>query len=282
VHRRSYVDVLGDDARSAWLCSWQRSGSTWLAEVLASAPGTRLIYEPANLPDRVFRGDEAARIPLPTEPGPELRSVERALRGRVHGPWVDQLGGVHVVRRRVVKDVRAVGLLGIVAARHPTTPIVLLVRHPLSIARSTLRLGWTSSSDGDPDELLLDEVRRWATLHAAALREPSASRTLVVAYEHLVLAPDATLGGVLDHLAARHRTWRDLRIDRARLSAPSSTSFREVAARTPQQWVGTFEGISSSVLDATAQVLEDAGLGSLYGTRPEPLATPDVIATLLR
>ena len=89
--RRAHLDLLGTRPAPPWVCSWQRSGSTLLAEVLASAPGTRLLYEPANVPGALFTGEAAAQVPLPTGPGPELRSIERALRGRVHGAWVDQL-----------------------------------------------------------------------------------------------------------------------------------------------------------------------------------------------
>lgn len=276
---RAHLDLLSDDARAAWVCSWQRSGSTWLAETLASGDGTRLIYEPANVPGRLFTGEDAQLVPLPTGPGPELRAVERALRGRIHGRWVDQLATGHLVRRRVVKDVRAVGLLGAVAARHPSTPIVLLVRHPLSIARSTARLGWTAG-EGDADARLVDEVRRWASLHAAALQAPAAGRVLLVAYEHLVLAPDETLARVLAHLATRHPTWRGLPVDRTRFASPSATTFRAPVSRSPQQWVGSFDGVARSVLDEVVAVLAEAGLGQLYGGSPEPLVAPDAVGSL--
>jgi hypothetical protein len=266
---RVHADPLRDEARAAWICSWQRSGSTLLAEVLASGPGTRLVYEPANVPDALFDGEAAARVALPRGPGPELTSIERALRGRVHGRWVDQLATGHVFRRRVVKDVRAVGLLGLVAARHPRTPLIVLVRHPLAVARSVVDLGWSAAGNGD--DALLDEVRRWTELHAAALAAPTASRALVVAYEHLVLDADATLDRVLGHLGAHHPTWRSLRVDRGRLAAPSATSFRREGARTARDWVGTFDGLRPAVVDEAARLVAGGGLGGLYGTTPEPL-----------
>lgn len=275
--RGSHIDVLGDEGRSAWVCSWQRSGSTLLAEVLASAGGTRLIYEPANLPQRIVTGEAAALTALPTGAGDELAAVERALRGRVRGAWVDQLCDCHVVRRRVVKDVRAVGLLDLVAARHPCVPIVVLVRHPLSVALSAVALGWTDPKVGSLDEQLVVEVRRWTELHSAALRAPAAARALLVAYEHLVTVPDETLDRVTAHLAAHHRTWRDLPIDRHRLNAPSSTSFRRTTPRTASEWIGTFETVDRAVLDETMRLLDAAGLGDLYGESPEPLVGPDAL-----
>lgn len=275
--RGSHVDVLGDEGRTAWVCSWQRSGSTLLAEVLASAGGTRLIYEPANLPQRIVTGEAAALTALPTGPGDELAAVERALRGRVRGAWVDQLCDAHIVRRRVVKDVRAVGLLDLVAARHPRIGIVVLLRHPLSVALSAVALGWTDPGVGSVDEQLLAEVRRWTELHGAALRGPSAARALLVAYEHLVTVPHETLDRVTAHLAAHHPTWKDLRIDRQRLSAPSSTSFRRTTPRTASEWIGTFETVDRAVLDETVRLLDAAGLGGVYGELPEPLVGPHAL-----
>jgi len=275
--RGSHLDVLGDEGRTGWICSWQRSGSTLLAEVLASSPGTRLIYEPANLPAGIVTGEAAAVAAMPTGPGDELEAVERSLRGRVRGAWVDQLCDCHVVKRRVVKDVRAIGLLDLVAARHPRVPIVVLVRHPLSVALSAVALGWTDPHLGSVEDQLLYEVRRWTELHGVALRAPSATRALLVAYEHLVTLPDPTLDGVTAHLAAHHLAWRDLPIDRHRLDAPSSTSFRRTTPRSPSEWIGTFEHVQRAVLDESVAMLDAAGLGALYGRSPEPLVGPDAL-----
>jgi hypothetical protein len=278
----SHVDFLGSDARALWVCSWQRSGSTWLAEYLASAPGTRLIYEPANLPGGLFTGEDAALAPLPQAPGPELASIERALRGRVRGRWVDQLSSGHQVSRRVVKDVRGVGLLGSVAARHPRTPIVLLLRHPLSIASSVVALGWTRDRERSVDDQLLDEVRRWVDLHASALRLPASSRAHVVTYEHLLTVPDQTLLPLLAYLGRHHATWQDLQLDAGRLAVPSATSFRRREERTASEWIGTFDALSPSVVQEAASILERGGLGTLYADTPEPLAEPERVSAVLR
>jgi hypothetical protein len=278
----SHVDLLTNEARSAWLCSWQRSGSTWAASILASAPGTRLIYEPANLPGSLFTGEAAASTPLPTSPGPELAAIERALRGRVRGAWVDQLASGHVVHRRVVKDVRGIGLLGLTAARHPTAPIVVLVRHPLSIARSVVALGWVPPEQDPDDEAMLREVRRWVALHADALRSPLASRALVVTYEHLVLSPDEVLPRILAHLGSYHHTWRGLEIDREVLTAPSATSFLRDGSRSAQEWIGSFDRIADHVIEQSAAILADAGFDALYSTSNEPRVGPDDVAAAIR
>ena len=59
---RSVVIGGHDTSKAVWISSWQRSGSTWLAEMLASPPRTRLVYEPANIPDGYFDGADAALL----------------------------------------------------------------------------------------------------------------------------------------------------------------------------------------------------------------------------
>lgn len=281
LRRGAHLDVLGDEARSVWLCSWQRSGSTWVASVLASAPHSRLIYEPANVPGALYTGELAARTPLPTTGGPELDAIARALRGRVRGPWVDQLAPVGVPVRRVVKDVRGVGLLPLVSARHPRTPIVVLLRHPLSIARSVVRLGWVPPQHGTDEQDMLAEVRRWTSVHAAALQPATASRVLLVTYEHLALDPDQVLPRIVSHLSRYHPTWRGLHVDREVLTAPSATSFRRDGSRSAREWIGSFEQLSPALIDRAAAIIADTGFGRLYGTSNEPLVGPEDVAASL-
>jgi hypothetical protein len=277
----AHLDAFGDEARTAWVCSWQRSGSTWVAQMLSSAPGTRLIYEPANLPGRLFTGQASARAPLPVGPGPELAAVERAVRGRVRGAWVDQLATSHVVHRRVVKDVRALGLLSLMAPRHPTMPIVVLIRHPLAVATSTVALGWSSAPELSMDDQLLAEVRRWASMHAHSLTAPATARAHLVTYEHLVLEPDTTSHAIHEYLTRHHRTWEDTTVDPARHAAPSATSFRRDDAQSPSAWIHSFSDVSDAVLDATETILRDTGLDRLYGRGPEPLVGPDELGSVL-
>jgi hypothetical protein len=276
------LDLLSSPARAAWLCSWQRSGSTWLAEVLASAPGTRLIYEPANLPDHLVTGEAAATEPLDVGPGAASASVEAALHGRVRGAWVDQLAVGHLPRRRIVKDVRAIGFVDVVAARQPLVPIIVLLRHPLSVASSVVELGWTPLPDAPRDDQLLGEVHRWISLHDTGLRAPVSSRALVVTYEHLVSEPDAVLDLIVAHLAAAHPTWRALeQLDRSRLATPSATSFRRSGERDASAWIGDFDALPRTVVEETAKALGGSLLASVYGGRPEPLVGVNELAASL-
>jgi hypothetical protein len=210
-----------------WICSWQRSGSTWLAEMLASARGTRLVYEPANLHDSTFTGEAAARIVPASGPGAAATDVINAIAGAMRGPWLDQLNRCHVVERSVVKDVRALGVAGVVAEQLPGTPIVILVRNPFAVARSVLELGWTSTDDAD--HAYLDEVNRWSEMHREALADPRLARARFLTYEALVRDPRREIQAIFDLAATYNPTWRGVDVDSIDTLRRSATEFRDAS-----------------------------------------------------
>ena len=114
-HWRSVVLGGHDTSNALWITSWQRSGSTWLAEMLASPPRTRLVYEPANIPDDLFDGTEAALTPPPRDSLGHTSAVVNGLSGTVRHWWCDQFNNSHRPKRLVAKDVRGLGIAGSVA-----------------------------------------------------------------------------------------------------------------------------------------------------------------------
>jgi Sulfotransferase family len=259
--RRSVVLGPHTPTRSVWICSWQRSGSTWLAELLARAQHTRLIYEPANEPERLYTGEDAARTPLPTAAGAASRSVVAALAGSGHSPWLDQLNATTLARRSVVKDVRGLAIAGIVAAASPA-PIVLLVRHPFAVARSAVALGWTDPSLS-PAAAFVAEVQSWCDHHRAAAADPRLARAYLASYEELVAAPQSALADLEQWLAAQHPTWRVLARVPRHTDARSATDFRGPTTTAP-----SFADLDPAWREAGLAVLAATGLDALYGEAP--------------
>jgi hypothetical protein len=212
--RELHVGHRDGAERTVWLCSWQRSGSTWLAELLATPPRTRLLYEPANVPDGLFDGAAAAAVPLAEAEGPVSRAVVEALRENPAGAWIDQLNTTALAERRVVKDVRALGVAGDVAAAVPQAPIIVLLRHPFAVAHSAWRLGWTASDDRAT--AFRAEVDSWTRLHERALRDERLERAYWITYEELNSEPERHLGQLRDWLIEQHPTWSAIDLGLAR------------------------------------------------------------------
>jgi hypothetical protein len=173
--------------------SMPRSGSSWVGETLGRAPTALYLREPLTQSrppeeasrDTVFAVSDALPPPafyaqaaddafagLPRFPRsivitPRDWSLRRRTRGRL-----------------VVKEVNPLACGWLVADYRPR--VILLVRHPLAIAHSYLRLGWIGA---DPASWL-DLGRRMSSAMSHALSAlEAAGEHRVVAYETLCADP---------------------------------------------------------------------------------------------
>ena len=127
-----------------------RSGTTWLAEVIACVPRTALLFEPLNvqtIPEAKAAGLITLNYFEPGEVWPEGEVFfERLLRGKVCNWWTTSAMKVsRTIRpqRWVVKFVRANLLLGWLTSYFPIRLPALLVRHPCATIASRLVRGWS-------------------------------------------------------------------------------------------------------------------------------------------
>lgn len=152
-----------------------RSGTTWLARLLASAPGTAMTgREPMNPHRRQYalagtlRGWTELAAPSPRQE----RALRRAYRGRT--PFVfgrygrRQWAAPAPWTRVIVKDPYAMLSIATVA-RVTSASTVLVFRHPAAALVSYRRMGWQPS---------LDEVR--AVQHAHTRNHSGTSAALPV------------------------------------------------------------------------------------------------------
>lgn len=291
---RGVADVHRDRRRGLYLCSWQRSGSTWLAQMISSAPRTRLVYEPANVRQGFYLDGEPRLVSLPfAGPGDNLgddgRCLDRAMRGSLQTRWTNQLNVERLPLRRVVKDIRTVAVLPWIADRFDDAPLVMLVRHPLAVAHSIIELGWTLNSPtlddplvaaADPhltnrlrSEALVSEVTLWAAHHAWAMSHPAVAAVHVVFYEDLVARPAVELERLRHYLSSFHEVWQTWEPDQLSIARPSATAFRG-RRTTPAAWVDTWStSYDSETIDAVTRILAAYGLDPLYGASPNPLTT---------
>ena len=294
--RLAVLDLHRDPRRCLYLASSQRSGSTWLAQIIASCPGTRLVYEPANLHQKLFMKGEPRLVSLPhATPGDPLGEdgaiIDRAIDGSLQSVWANQLNTERRPIRRVTKDVRTLPVLPWIADRHPDTPIVLLLRHPMAVAHSLHELGWTLNAETLLDaeftahhealalelrrQSMIQEVTLWAEQHHFAMSNPGTQRIHVIFYEHLVRDPLGELNRLAAYLSAFHQVWATWSPDLASIERPSATSYPDgtTERRVPQRkWN---DRIDEQLWALVAEVLASRGLDGLYGVGPDPLTTGD-------
>jgi len=141
----------GYDLRNTILVAgWARSGTTWLAELLASIPQSAILFEPLHterVPEAVAAGFPVRDILAPGEGTPSQKQfMERVLQGRVLNWWTCSANPVsRAIRPRlwIVKEIQLNYLIEWVLGTFPVRRCVLIVRHPCATVASRLAQGWT-------------------------------------------------------------------------------------------------------------------------------------------
>jgi hypothetical protein len=281
---RCYVELNHDVGRTVLLCSSGRSGSTWLANVLNYRREYRLLFEPLRR-DRVPVAScvrYGQYLPPNVEGGAVGRAVDSVLRGEVRALWADRYNRTRLVRRRLVKEIRATNLLPWIRGRYPELPLVYLFRHPHAVAASFTRLGWDDylSEFLVQDELmaalasqapLIEDVvatgdaferhaLRWCLENALPLRLLRRGDVHVVFYEDAVADPERELRRLFAYLG---KEWDDRVLDSVPVFSQTTFPDRDAAG----------EHLAASA--RTQELLRAFDLDRLYGSEEGPRLSPD-------
>lgn len=205
------------------VAGYPRSGTTWVTELLASVPGTGVIFEPLSIEH--VRGARTAGLDwqnfrAPDEDWPEGRAfIGRVLGGEVLTPWTASamsLRQTASVRRWVIKMVRANQMLGWIARNFSTKPAALIIRHPCAVLASRESRGWPTptfppsnprffaafphledyvGSRSYPEEHF---ATRWCMNYYAPLNLPAPRPFIELFYENLLTDPVRELRPLLE------------------------------------------------------------------------------------
>lgn len=140
---RVFLDVGGDQRSTLYVAGSGRSGTSWVAELLNYRNEYRYMFEPLTPPHvPAFAHFIRGQYLRAHNPDPRYRQpIERMLTGRLRHRWVDRLNCTPVASRRVIKDVYANLLLRWMHVNFPGLRIVFVIRHPLAVMTSRIRLG---------------------------------------------------------------------------------------------------------------------------------------------
>jgi hypothetical protein len=173
---------------------------------------------------------------------------------------------------------RALALAGEVRDALPATPIVVLVRHPIAVARSVVDLGW--GVDDNPESAFDREVGRWCELHHDALRDARLSDAYFISYEALRLNPAKEIQSILNYAATFDPSWRRVRIDQLTPDQPSATNFRHSTVSGDED--GEWRDLPVTFVTRAVAKLERSGLRELYDERTSCNADVNEFASRMR
>ena len=297
LYRRLYRDVHDGLDRTLLIAGAARSGTTWLAEMVASELSARLVFEPfhSRLVAEFGRFHYFHYMRAADEDAQLLDFSRRVLSGRLRHPWVDRYVETLRPRARVVKEIRANLFLRWLALRFPELPLVFLLRHPCAVVASRLSLGWATDTDLEPllaqprlvaDFLaerlpLIEAARRpeekhaviWCVSNLVPLSQFPPEELALVFYEDLCRDPRRELRRLLG--ALDHPVEAGTRVDRPSMTTPRRTT-------APQRRIDAWRNeLSTGQVDAVLRIVRDFGLADLYGEGAEPLESARARGTAL-
>lgn len=189
--RKLFRETDEDPGRTLVVAGTARSGTTWLADLIAAGVPSRLMFEPFH------RGKLPQISSLPLFPylrqgeiHPVLESfADEVVTGRIRHPWIDSQVACLRPSRRIVKDVRVNLLLHWLIDQYPQLPVAIVLRHPCAVVLSRMRAGW--SAEDDLQDMLAQESLRHDFLNdrlpvIRAAQEPEERHALVWCVHYLV------------------------------------------------------------------------------------------------
>ena len=280
------------------LAGMGRSGTTWVADIINHDRSYRILFEPFFPPEVEMAGAfEYIQYMPPDREDPNLADrARKILAGKPRNGWVDRDNTRLRYRRRLVKDVRCNLMLGWLKNLSPRIRVVVLVRHPLGVAASWMKLGWGREARGDrldydiitsqkdllADFPVVEEVRgeidredvfeltvfEWCVLHLVPLAQLGEGRAHFIFYEDLVRDTEAQARLLFDYLG------EPLDLDRVRRTAgkSSSTNFleRDFQSDREQGITGWKNELSADQIERANRIVSRFGLSDLYDAEGYP------------
>jgi hypothetical protein len=281
-----YCDADNLTSNSVMIAGTARSGTTWLADIIASQRPCRIMFEPFH--SQLVSGFGAFhyfQYMRPTEANPELLSYcHRIFTGDIRHRWIDRQVEHLFPQYRLIKEIRANLFLKWLKDMFPEVPLLFILRHPCAVVASRLQLGWATDTDiesflSQPDlvedflSTKLDIIHRaetaaekhaviWCIHNLVPLKQFNPTELNVVFYEELCLQPELEIPRMFGLI---NQTF-----DQAiyqRLSVPSITS----SPNRPSGIDRWKQDLTFKQIEEVLRIVEAFGLGDLYGSSSKPM-----------
>jgi FkbM family methyltransferase len=224
----SIPEPAGKDFEHIWLVSDGRSGSTWLESLIGSSAPFASYFEPMHATmNPALKGEPLVRYIRPGQVPQKYIDLYQAVfsrqfRHKRAGPYRPQHQSV------VVKDIHALMSARAISAVFPSVKVVCLVRHPVDVAKSKMRLKdwlWLKEPSAllDQAELHRDWLKPfedtikaassqfekyvaiWCAMYFVFARQFEGSPVDYVRYDDIAVEPNETLSRVFANVKGEPR-----------------------------------------------------------------------------
>ena len=265
------LDVDCDNKSTIFIAGMGRSGTTWLSELINYKKNYRDIFEPFlpyKVPD-VSAFNYLQYLNPNYDDTVLANSAKTILSGKFKSEWTDVNNSRIITFKRIIKDIRANLMLKWLSNIRPGMPILLIVRHPLSVIDSYKNLGWGIEAGGktsdfdritqqrqlltdfpivknnfryiETDDYISQLLYIWCILYHIPIKQLNNTDYKIVYYENLLLNPEETLSDIFSYLGQKF----DINIVLDKIKKPSVTNYRKTDFNTDprkniQKWKKSF------------------------------------------
>ena len=296
--RKLFID-FHDFRNTVFLAGTGRSGTKWVQRIINYNGAYRLMNEP-------FHSDKTSLISHfkfrqyirpSNQDNRFIDPVRKILSGNVRSPWIDDLNTKVWVRKRLLKDIRAHHFLKWIKVNFPEIPIILLLRHPIAVAKSKVRLGWPAhpedflsqedlvedflspfreiiqDSKGDFDKHIL----MWCIENYVPLKQFKKDEFLLVFYENLCTNPSHEIKKIFNFVGEEYKpsilqtlNKRSLFFLKNRCNFDGETLVNN--------WK---KNVTDKELETALRILTQFGLNKIYSDSATPIVLGDYSESVL-
>jgi hypothetical protein len=286
-----YRDKNRDIGNSILIVGTGRSGTTWLADMIASQISCRIMFEPFHSKQvHGFHQFHYFQYMRQEEKNNALYNFcQKIFTGDIRDSWIDRQVDHLNPRYRLIKDIRANLFLKWIAENFPQVPILFIIRHPCAVVLSRMKLDWATDTDIAPlleqtnlvDDFLSDKMEIihrsqtdeekhaviWCISHLVPIQQFIDSTLNVVFYENLCLQPEIESSKIFRVINFEY----DNSVFEV-IKQPSTTTVRSSAILTGENRVARWKkDLSSKQIDSIFSIVENFGLDHIYGDSDMPL-----------
>ena len=281
-YQNIYYDKAGDKP-TVFLAGSARSGTTWISNLIRAGSNYRTLFEPFH-----FKNSAYGKVFLPNEyihpsggKSEQVKALESVMNGRVGGVWENQDNRCLFPDKRLIKDIHSNLRLSWIQQYFPDLCLIYLIRHPLDVAQSRMRLGWNgkgvihsiSSQDAliedfpeiktalryldySQNDRLLPSIFLWCVQQKVALSQlQNSSDCAVFAYEDFIVQPQQTTARLYQRIGLSIDLFNEKNFQKRSRTSQERGSLEEGA-----------EGLSGDAI----RLLKIFDLDSLYNLEGKP------------
>lgn len=291
--RNFYQERQTELERSIIVAGTARSGTTWLAEVIASQMPARIMFEPfhSEFVEEFARFNYLQYMPPDEEDAALFDIVQRILTGQIRNSWIDVQVETLRPQWRIIKEIRACLFLRWIHDRFSQVPIVFIIRHPCAVVASWIKLNWTADRDlryllaqpllienflGDKLGMIrnarTEEERLaiiWCVTNLIPLKQFFGTPLHVVFYENLYRQPEEEIPRIFHAIG---RPYKDSVFRKGR--RPSlSCNIKSGIFGDANPIIAWRRVLSEDAINRVYGIVREFGLDYLYGNSEIPLQT---------